>query len=159
MSDGKLFIFDYGADIKIALGDLVPDAGLYTAVLISLFTDKRAPADAELPDPAQGRRGWWPDTETQKIGSHLWLLNREKTLEEVAARAKEYTEAALKWLTDEGIAARVLVETLIVRPFGLQIRIEIRRGAARKYDYLWKGVAESEQLQAGETTVQLKFVQ
>ena len=156
--DGKLFIFDYGADIKIAGGDLAPDAGLYTAVIISLFTDKRAEADAELPDPSGGRRGWWPDTKTQKIGSHLWLINREKTLEEVAARAKEYCEAALKWLTDDGIAASVTVETSVIRPNGLQILIEIQRGAAKKYDYLWQGVADSSQFQAGDTSVQLIFV-
>lgn len=159
MSDGKFFIFDFGADIKISNSDIVPDEGIYTAVIISLFSDRRAPVDAALPDASEGRRGWWADTDKVKVGSLLWLLDREKTLPEVAARAREYCAEALQWLIDDGIAAAVKIDATIIRPNGLQILIKISRGKAKKYDYLWQGVAKSEQITAGNTTVQLQFEQ
>ena len=62
--------------------DLQGDDGLLTALLISLFTDRRAHDDDPLPDERVGvpsdMRGWWGDYfETERpdpIGSRLWLL-------------------------------------------------------------------------------------
>ena len=53
------------------------ERGLRSAVLISLFTDRRAePGDVpEGEDP----RGWWADVlgeEGDRIGSRLWLIDR-----------------------------------------------------------------------------------
>ncbi len=51
---------------------------LVRAVLISLFTWRRANADDTLPDPRGFRMGWWGDTypvvANDRIGSRLWLL-------------------------------------------------------------------------------------
>ena len=100
-----------------AVQDLESDAGLETAVLISLFTDRRANIDDPLPDSNNtSRRGWWgdlasPEVEGDQIGSRLWLLEREKTLESVLTRAKQYTIEALQWLIDDGVAEKVDVST------------------------------------------------
>ncbi len=104
------FVFD--TDIQ----DLESDNTLETAIIISLFSDRRAKVDDILPDLSNpDRRGWWgdgvPDVPNDQIGSRLWLLNREKTLENVLVRAKQYVEEALQWLLSDGVAVKVVVET------------------------------------------------
>lgn len=100
-----------------AAQDLDSDTGLETAVLISLFTDRRAKEDDVLPDSSNlDRRGWWgdlgsPEVDGDQIGSRLWLLSREKTLEAVLIRAKEYAQESLAWLMDDGVAESIEVET------------------------------------------------
>lgn len=94
--------------------DLESDEGLETAVIISLFSDRRAKIDDPLPDPNNSdRRGWWgdliSDIEDDQIGSRLWLLDREKTTESVLVRAKEYAEESLQWIIVDGVAAKVAV--------------------------------------------------
>ncbi len=97
--------------------DLESDNGLETAVIISLFSDRRAKKDDILPDSnSTDRRGWWgdlvsPAVEGDQIGSRLWLLNREKTLESVLIRAKEYIEEGLLWMLEDGVVAKIEVET------------------------------------------------
>lgn len=62
-------------------GDIKQADGLDTAVIISLFTDRRALEDDATPDFTENRRGWWGDTydaQQRPIGSRLWLLSREK---------------------------------------------------------------------------------
>lgn len=101
------FVFD--EDIQ----DFESDEGLETAVVISLFTDRRAKTDDILPDPDNpDLRGWWgdlvSDVEGDQIGSRLWLLNREKTEENVLIRAKQYIREGLQWLIDDGVAVKVV---------------------------------------------------
>lgn len=106
---------DFNFDIDIQ--DLESSTGLQTAVIISLFTDRRARDDDELPDPNNSdRRGWWGDlpsplVEGDQIGSRLWLLCREKTIESVLVRAKQYAKEALQWMIDDGVAVKIEVET------------------------------------------------
>jgi len=103
------FVFDE------TIQDLESDGGLETAVIISLFTDRRANEDDALPDSNNlDRRGWWGDLtsniENDQIGSRLWLLEREKTTPNVVIRAKQYVEESLQWLIDDGVAMKVEVE-------------------------------------------------
>lgn len=85
---------------------------LVRAVVISLFTWRRANPDDEL--PAEARLGWWGDTfpteANDRIGSRLWLLARAKLTAETPRRAREYAEEALRWLVDDGVAGRIEVE-------------------------------------------------
>jgi phage gp46-like protein len=133
------------ADLVLASGQLLTDEGLESAVLISLFTDRRAEADDTLPQPGADPRGWWGDAiaqdEGDQIGSRLWLLAREKQLSSVVARAKLYAEEALAWLVEDGVAARVVVTAEIVAEGALGLGVEIYRpqGPARfRFDYVWK---------------------
>lgn len=100
----------YTGDLALAGVDLAADDGLRTAVLLSLFTDRRA----EVGDPRAGetaRRGWWGDTLTDgdRIGSRLWLLGREKRVADVVRRAEEYARESVAWLVEDGAAERVEV--------------------------------------------------
>ncbi|CBJ81765.1 putative bacteriophage protein [Xenorhabdus bovienii str. Jollieti] len=92
-----------GADIVINNADIALDDSLSTAVIISLFTDRRALDSDELPTGSgTDRRGWWGDSfNSRPIGSRLWLLAREKQLSAVLHRAKAYADEALAWLVDE----------------------------------------------------------
>jgi phage gp46-like protein len=125
---------------------LVTDDTLETAVIISLFTDRRARPDDELPGIDDSRRGWWGDSlsdiEGDETGSWLWLLYREKTTDETLSRAREYCLAALQWLLEDRIAESVNVKTWYQdQTAGLMI-IEVviikLDGSQERYNLLWK---------------------
>jgi len=116
---------DYALD---ALG-LVEDDGLDSAVIISLFTDRRALDDDVIPDGTTERRGWWgdqySDVESDRIGSRLWLLDRSKQLPEVMAQAKSYCQEALQWLVEDGAAKSVNVTVTNPRDGVLYAQMDI----------------------------------
>jgi phage gp46-like protein len=103
------------ADLSIIDLDLATDRGLETAVMLSLFTDRRAEPDDRPPSgDDRDRRGWWADqfldVEGDRFGSRLWLLDRAKRLPETALRAKEYATEALAWMIADRVVASVAVE-------------------------------------------------
>ncbi|MEF2145116.1 MAG: phage GP46 family protein [Desulfovibrionaceae bacterium] len=120
MRDLLLSWSDLSGDVALSASgtDLATDDSLATAVLVSLFTDRRADDADELPAGETSRRGWWADETLprlingtpDRIGSKLWLLRREKALPEVVARARDYAEEALQWLVDEEHCRSVAVE-------------------------------------------------
>lgn len=156
MTDAAL-VWNTGAwhgDIALDRGAVVIDNGLRTAILISLFTDARAPADAPLPEESADRRGWWgddftategrPRNTTSETGSLLWLLARSKITQATINRAREYTIAALQWLLTDGIASRLDVQVEAQDRQRLAIRVELDRpqGPARElYDFVWEASA------------------
>jgi phage gp46-like protein len=131
-------------------GALVSDAGLQSAVVISLFTDRRAEADDILPDGASDRRGWWGDVVAPKTaptdkpwlsGSRLWLLSREKQTTATAQRVEFYTREALAWMVEIGVASAVDVSATWIRQGFLALDVTIHRpnGVAETYDLIWQG--------------------
>jgi phage gp46-like protein len=116
--NSERFDFDLVLDGDGADRDLQGDAGLLTAVIISLFTDRRANADDPLPDERVGvpsdSRGWWGDYIPEEdapdlMGSRLWLLAREKDMDVVVARAQQYADEALQGLIRDGHVLRLQV--------------------------------------------------
>lgn len=137
-------------DLVLDRGAVVLDAGLRTAILISLFTDARAPDAAPLPEESADRRGWWGDdfptsaARRGDTGSLLWLLARSKITQATLNRARGYVIAALQWLLTDDIASRIAVEVEAQEQQRLAIRVEIERpdGPAREfYDYVWEASA------------------
>ncbi|MFW5901896.1 MAG: phage GP46 family protein [Thermodesulfobacteriota bacterium] len=133
-------------DLIIKGGDLATDEGLETAVILSLFTDRRAEEDDDLPGGSSDRRGWWADAYFDRPhGSRLWLLGREKEQDSVLRRAKTYADEALQWLVDDGVAKEVVVDAEHVRRGVLGIDVSIRRGSGadleRQYEYVWDAIA------------------
>ncbi|WP_230598374.1 phage GP46 family protein [Xanthomonas albilineans] len=119
---------------------------LVRAVLISLFTWRRANADDTLPDPRGFRMGWWGDTypvvANDRIGSRLWLLARAKLTPSTVQRAQDYAEEALQWLIDDGVAARIAVraERQGLSTLALQCTLFAADGTANavlRFDNLW----------------------
>lgn len=143
-----------GGDIRVSNGDLVTGDQLRTAVLMSLFTDRRAEPDDRLPDFTEDRRGWWGDSYADttdatltgdRIGSRLWLLYREKITAETIERARQYAAESLQWLIDDGVAVDVEVSARRVlehgiHTVGVEIRIDRANGQAvtLRFDDLWR---------------------
>lgn len=107
------------ADLSVVDNDLLSDHGLTTAVILSLFTDRRAERD-DVPtsgDPTD-RRGWWADEfmehEGDRIGSRLWLLDRSKADNQVMLRAKAYVLEALDWMIEDHVVTQIDVTTALV---------------------------------------------
>jgi phage gp46-like protein len=133
-------------DLALEDGDLARDESLQTAVILSLFTDRRALEEDRLPDGSSDRRGYWADAYRDRPhGSRLWLLSREKEQAEVLRRAREYAEEALAWLIEDAVAEAVEVEAWHLRRNTLGLRVVIRRGDGavleRQFDYVWLNAA------------------
>ncbi len=112
-----------GADASIDGADLQGDNGLRTAVILSLFADRRAGPDDIVDD--QDQRGWWADVYGDRpLGSRLWLLDREKDLPEVVNKAHDYAHEALDWLQEDGIAKAIEID--ITSPNSEELNINVR---------------------------------
>lgn len=109
---------------------------LTRAVVISLFTWRRAERDDRTPQPY----GWWGDTwpavQNDRIGSRLYLLKRRKLTNKTPQDAREYMQQALAWMTDDGVAARIDVTSETHRnryPGGWRDDISAGRGNSQYY--------------------------
>ena len=86
-------------DWSLAGDDLAAGNDLYTAILVSLFSN---------------RGSWWADAYTKDpLGSDLYTLERAKktNTKDLELRAARMCKAALQWLIDDGVAASVDVLT------------------------------------------------
>lgn len=131
-------------DIEVAKNDISMDEGIETAVIISLFTDRRVGIE-ELPPLETDRAGWWGDMfseiENDEIGSKLWLLMREKQTAQTLARVIEYCKEALQWMIEDGIAESVEVEASYPERERLSLGISIQKPKGKvsfKYILNWR---------------------
>ena len=116
-------------------GDLLGDEGLNTPMIVSLFTDRLAKTGDRIPDALPGKpgdpRGWWgneveTNADPDEIGSRLWLLNREKQLDETIRRAKQYAAEAAEWLKRDRLVDEVLTDARRAAEGWLEIVVECR---------------------------------
>ncbi len=128
-------------DWLLASPGLAEDEGLKTAIIISLFSDRRANADDVLPNETGDRRGWFGDNfaavDGDQIGSRLWLLSREKQMPNVLLKAREYCVEALQWMIQDGVAKSVDVVAEVFRPGVLAVYITISKpnGNAQQFKF------------------------
>lgn len=117
-------------DLQFEKGDLISDGGLETAVLISLFTDRRV-NDSELPEWEEDKRGWFGDTlsdiEGDQYGSKLWTLDRAPLNSTTRTLAEAYARDALSWLLEDGVASDLSVEAYIVNRDRIDLDIAITK--------------------------------
>lgn len=132
----------------VALG-MLSDEPLVRAVIISLFTWRRANPDDQL--PGSELQGWWGDTYVldsapagDRIGSRLWLLARTTITADTPDRAVEYAKEALQWLIDDGIAAAVDVQAERMGLDGVALAVQVTRSTQAddatlnvRFDNLW----------------------
>ena len=141
MSDQPLIISVDG--VAINTGMRPPDP-LVRAVVVSLFTWRRAQAGDQL--PTAELNGWWGDTYADlagdQIGSRLWLLSRSRLDAPTVARAKDYAAEALQWLLDDGVASQVDVTTARVGLDRLLINVVITRGGGQSLDLRFENAWE-----------------
>lgn len=130
-------------DLALEGGDLATDPTLETAVIVSLFSDRRAAQTDELPSGCTWRRGWWgsqlPEMggDERQWGSHLWLLSREKQTEETRRRAEQYAREALAWMIEDNVASAVGVRAEWTGMGRLALRVDIHRPDGVSETYSW----------------------
>jgi len=101
------------------------EASLVRAVVISLFTWRRASPDDLIND--EERYGWWgdsyPSIADDRIGSRLWLLRRVKLTAATRRDAEFYAREALQWLLDDGqvLDVEILSEQADVNRLNLRV--------------------------------------
>lgn len=145
MSDIAIRWDTAAGDLLVEADDLAVDDGLETAVILSLFCDRRAEPGDQLPSATDDLRGWWgdavPDVDADRIGSRLWLLSRSTLSEAVVARAEEYAREALAWLLEDKVAEAVDVTAEVVRYGVLGLAVSITRpgkdAVSYRYNYNW----------------------
>ena len=124
------------ADLVRSTGNLGTDAGLETAVLMSLFTDR----DEEQAASAD-RGGWWGDAfaavRGDRLGSRLHQLARAPVSQR-ARLAVEYSKEALQWLVDDGVAKTVVAEAELPRADALLLTISIAAADAPRWQRVWE---------------------
>ena len=150
MADAALVMGEFGGDILIAGLDLARDDGFETAVIISLFTDRRAtPEQVPVELPQDDLRGYWgdvrPEVEGDTTGSLLWLLSREKQTPQTLARAEQYCREALAWMLEDKVASLVEVAAEYGATGWMLIQIDIYRpdGSAVRYRYNYEWAAQA----------------
>ena len=115
-------------DICVVGQDLGVDETLQTAVLLSLFTDRRVDAGraAGRRDVAAGGGGGdLLAEEPEQSGSKLWLLRRATATQETLVKAQDYAREALAWMVADGVATGVDVTTEYTPERFLLMRVTI----------------------------------
>jgi phage gp46-like protein len=131
------------ADLVLDGFDLAVDDGLRTAVIVSLFTDRRAELDDELPAGDGDRRGFWADSvappaKGDLTGSRIWLLDRGGGTADTGRKLENYAREALAWMIKDGVAASIdLVGSTTARG-QLQLGLVIHRPTGpSRFDFVW----------------------
>lgn len=117
-----------GGEIIFERGQPEMDAGLETAVYLSLFSSP----------------GWWGNAISEKaaqLGSDLESIQSRTLSNQTRLDAEEYARKALAWMVSEGVAASVRVVASIPRAdlLGLTITIEQPSGSVvtLRYQINW----------------------
>ena len=125
-------------DLRFGARDGVPEewAEIYSAMILSLFSDAPAATDDALPRGDNDPRGWWADGDV-KIGSRLWIhLQRPRnqaTLDQLRADCLE----ALQWMMDDGVATSVTV-VMAWRDITAVAAIDVvRNSGSHRFDFAW----------------------
>ena len=118
---------------------------LAAAVLISLFSWRKSASDDGVKAPY--RQGWWGDTFAaipgDRIGSRLWLLQRQKVTAAVLRKAEAYAKEALKWLVDDAVVAStsVTAERYGIDQLALQVvlyRPDDTQALSARFQNVWE---------------------
>lgn len=100
INDQGFYDFTLGAD-----GDIATEDAFNTAILYSLFGERRATA-SEIQDPRR-RRGWIGNGEQFQNGSKIWLFQQSRLTRTIITRIADEAEKALEWLVEDGFAVNI----------------------------------------------------
>lgn len=96
-------------DLVLDGDDFAIEEGVETALIVSLFSDRRAASD-EVSDPLK-RRGWIGNQVAEvpgdNFGSGLWLYDQSRLDPQSANGLRLEAMQALEWMIDEGLATDV----------------------------------------------------
>lgn len=121
---------------------------LTRAVVISLFTWRRAEPD----DNADVPMGWWGDTwpavQNDRYGSRLWLLQRSKLTNQLVLTVRGYIRECLQWMIDDGVVSRIDLDIRRtgINELGNSITLWRRDGPVMiSFDDLWSAITHGGQ--------------
>lgn len=121
---------------------------LTRAVVISLFTWRRAAPD----DNADVPMGWWGDTwpavQNDRYGSRLWLLQRSKLTNQTVNIARTYINEALQWMIDDGVVSRIelTIQRTGINELGNSLTLWRHGGpVVISFDDLWSAITHGGQ--------------
>lgn len=116
--NGRPIDAEFTAGGILAAGD-----DLFTAALISLFSDAEAGPDDALLLGDDDPRGWWAGP----IGSKLWLRARSRLDAITIALVKNDIEQALDWMIQDGVVVAIDVDLETPDVGKLYVRVGFRR--------------------------------
>jgi phage gp46-like protein len=134
------------ADWAIVGGDIATGSDLQTAVILSLFTDARAP-DTYKPGSSD-RRGWWGNRYSQTPwGSLLYTLGSAVVTgpTSLLLQAQSYCETALQWMITDGVASAVSASCSFLTSTLMLIAVTITEpspgpSTTFQFSWAWAGV-------------------
>jgi phage gp46-like protein len=111
MPNGDIFKGDYDISIDTNTGDFEAANGFDTAILMTIFEQRRASA-SETPNP-QFRGGWCGNQVNQienfEIGSKAWLLKNSRRTQDNINLLETYLQDGFQWMVEDGHADSVEV--------------------------------------------------
>lgn len=129
-------------DLNVVGGAFETVNGFETAVIVSLFTDARAPSSV-VETPSR-RRGWVGNILTAgeglELGSRLWTFEQARltagTLNDIAVAAQE----SLEWIVTRNQAKSVSATAVRtgLRDVTINVSIVTIRGKEKRYAVLWR---------------------
>lgn len=129
-------LYDFSLD---SAGDILTDDFFDTALLYSLFGERRAAPD-EVVEP-QFRRGWiGTDPNGYENGSKLWMLSQARLTRSTLNSIQDEADKALEWLVDDGFAVSIDPAVATVSNGRVLLEVTIRRSrdkVIRKLYTLW----------------------
>ena len=134
-----LYDFSIGPD-----GDILTEDFFDTAILYSLFGERRASSD-EMVEPQQ-RRGWIGNSADFENGSKLWLLRQARLTRENLNRIQDEAAKSLAWLVSDGYAASIDNPVASVSNGNVTLNVTIRRSrdkVIRKFYTLWENTGRA----------------
>lgn len=145
--DMKYVLENGVADILLGDRDVIQDEGFETAIIISLFSDRRARDDDLLPDTSGDKRGWFADgllDDNDMIGSRRWLLHRSKLTNDNMRKLEEYDTEGLKWMIDDGVVSdiSIVVERVDMEHISETIIITRPEGSPQTFKYFFNWEAQ-----------------
>lgn len=135
-------------DIFINDEDIETGDDIETAIIISLFTWRRANPDDKL-DSGQSRFGWFGDkiggNDKFPLGSRLYLLARKTITPQTMREAEEFASEALKWMVEDKVVSSISCASERVSNERVDLRITYTRDGISKekrFNDLWQQIEE-----------------
>lgn len=132
-------------DLRVADADFESVNGFETSIIVSLFTDQRAPSSSV--QSAERRRGWVGNILTadigRSLGSLLWLYDQSRLTREIMNKVEIEAENCLSWMVEDNIAREVTARVTQSQKRGIVVEIDIITidGKSQRYAVLWRNTS------------------
>ena len=136
--DSQFYDIQLGVD-----GDIETEDSLDTAILVSLFSDRRV-SESEQPNEHK-RRGWIGNESTPGIqmGSRVWVYEQARITNTTLSGISNAASDCLQWMVDQGIASKVSASA-VSTSIGVSLNVYITRPTSeveQRYYDLWNNTA------------------